>query len=212
MSETRGIHDGPTAHDPSIPDVVRDTMLRHVVDGTEVVLRAAHLSDGPGWRVVRLRDRDRLRPAFGDDDSLVTWADHVLADRDAMRAGGLVPFVAVTHDGQFVGECSFAIDARSAVAECSIWTASRPAPRASVWLLASAILRLLEARPATPWVIAPVAVGNPGPVRLFTTCGFERSGVSRELRLYDGVPTDHDVWRLEITPDAVARLRDLARA
>lgn len=210
MSTTPRNHDGPTARDRSIPDVVRDTMQRHVVDGVEVVLRAARLSDGPGWRTTRLRDRERLRPAFGGDDSLVAWADHVLADRDAMRAGTLVPFVAVTADGRFVGECSFAIDARSSVAECSIWTASPPAPRASVQLLAGGILRLLEARPGTPWVIAPVAVGNQGPVRLFTTCGFERAGVSRELRLYDGVPTDHDVWRLEITPDALARLRELA--
>lgn len=212
MSETPGNHDGPTAGDRPIPDVVRATMQRHVVDGVEVVLRAARLSDGPGWRTVRRRDRDRLRPAFGIDDSLVTWADHVLADRDAMRTGALVPFVAVTADGEFVGECSFAIDARSSVAECSIWTASRPAPRASVWLLAAAILRLLVACPRMPWVIAPIAVGNRAPVRLFTTCGFEQVGMSRDLRLYDGVPTDHDVWRLEITPDALAHLRELAEA
>ena len=91
-------------------------------------------------------------------------------------------------------------------------TVSTTTPGQTTWIIVSAALWLLERRPAIPWIVAPVAVGNPGPARMLTASGFEQAAVARQLRVYAGVPTDHDIWRLENTPTVRERLRVLASA
>lgn len=210
MSIVRANHDGRDVHSRRLRRVALDTVGPQHVDGSDLLLRRARISDGPPWRAARLRDAHRLRAAFGDDVSLTDWVDHVLADRRQTRQGSLEPLLAVDGRNRVVGECSFAIDGRSGLAECSMWTVSQTTHVQTTWVIVSAALWLLERRPTIPWIVAPVAVGNPGPARMLTASGFERAAVARQLRVYDGVPTDHDIWRLENTPAVRERLRVLA--
>jgi RimJ/RimL family protein N-acetyltransferase len=196
--------------------VALDTIGPARVDDVEVVLRRPRLTDGPGWRRVRLAAEARLRGAFGHGDeswdeqsSLVTWADHVHETRAATRAGAMVPYVFVTADGQFLGECIFTISARSGLAELSLWTARSVPHSVSTAATAHGVLRMLEHPPAVPWVVAPVASSNPGPARLLAEAGFEPGATARRLRLYDGVPTDHVIWRIENTERTRDHLRGL---
>lgn len=210
MSIVRANHDGRDVHSRRLRRVALDTVGPQQVDGTTILLRRARISDGPPWRAARLRDADRLRPAFGDDVSLTAWVEHVLEDREATGQGVLEPLLAVDDEGNVLGECTFSLDRRSGLAECSMWAVSATTPVQTTWIIVSAALWLLERRPTIPWIVAPVAVGNPGPARMLTASGFERAAVARELRAYDGVPTDHDIWRLENTPAVRERLRVLA--
>ena len=77
---------------------------------------------------------------------------------------------------------------------------------ATTWALAEGVLEVLEGPYGVPWVVAPVAVPNPGPSGLLARGGFEPSGTARQLRPYDGVPTDHVIWRLENTAAVRAHL------
>jgi RimJ/RimL family protein N-acetyltransferase len=185
------------------------------VDGVDVVLRRPRLSDGPSWRRARLLDEDRLRPSLshGDDtwdrqSSLPAWVERVGGQRAAARAGTQVALVLATTSDEVLGEFTFALDERSGLAELSLWT-RRSVPReATAWSTAASVLHVLEHPYAVPWVVAPVAVPNPGPTDVLTRAGFEPSATARRLRPYDGVPTDHVVWRLENTATSRARLRD----
>jgi RimJ/RimL family protein N-acetyltransferase len=131
----------------------------------------------------------------------------VHALRDAARAGSTVPYVFATTYGRFLGECVFSIDARSGLAELSLWTGRAVPHSVSTAATAHGVLRMFEQQPAVPWMVAPVASANPGPARLLAEAGFEPGATARRLRLYDGVPTDHVVWRLENTERTRAHLR-----
>lgn len=180
----------------------------------DVVLRRPQLTDGPEWRRIRLADESRLGPSFGHDDaswdeqsSLTAWADRVHALRAEARAGAMVPFAFATTDGRFLGECLFSIDARSGLAELSLWTGRAVPHDAATAATARGVLRMFEHPRTVPWIVAPVASSNPGPARLLAEVGFEPGGTARRLRLYDGAPTDHVVWRLENTERTRAHLR-----
>lgn len=182
-----------------------------------VVLRPPRLTDGPAWRRVRLTDEARLAPSFGDGEhawheqsTLTAWADRLHAMRAARRDGVMVPYVYSTPDGRFLGECLFSIDARSGLAELSLWAARGVPHDATTAATARGVLRMLEQPPAVPWVVAPVAAGNPGPGRLLSEIGFEAGATTaRRLRIYRGEPTDHVVWRLGNTERGRAHLREL---
>jgi hypothetical protein len=190
-----------------------DTIGPRRFDGIEVVLRGPRFSDGLSWRQVRLRDEARLRPSFGNRDrgwdeqsSLTAWVERVVDHRAGARAGTIVPFVLATTVDDVLGEFTFAIDGRSGLAEMSLWTARGVPHDLTTWATASAVLGLFDAPQIVPWVVAPVAVTNPAPSGLLARGGFEPSGTARQLRPYDGVPTDHVIWRLENTAAARAHL------
>jgi RimJ/RimL family protein N-acetyltransferase len=214
MSTARRNHDGRTSRLRPARRVALDTIGPRRIDELDVVLRRPRLTDGPEWRRVRLADESRLRPAFGHGDapwgeqsSLTAWADRVHSLREATRAGAMVPFVFATTAGRFLGECVFSIDARSGLAELSLWTGRAVPHSVSTAATAHGVLRMFERPSSVPWMIAPVAASNPGPTRLLAEAGFEPGATARRLRLYDGEPTDHVVWRLENTERTRAHLR-----
>ncbi|MBP2391681.1 GNAT family N-acetyltransferase [Aeromicrobium fastidiosum] len=183
----------------------------------DLVLRPPQLLDGPGWRHTCLREADRLKPSIGAADvdweksvSLTSWADKVTAQRAAARAGRLVPLVLANGGGDVLGEISFAVDPRTGVAELSIWLSANTSAPARAWAWRTALTRVVGLPAAVRGVVAPVAVTNTGPGRMLTELGFTRRATTRQLRPYDGVPTDHDIWWLPRTTPAEAA-PDLAR-
>jgi hypothetical protein len=54
-----------------------------------------------------------------------------------------------------------------------------------------------------PWVVAPVAVNNPGPRKGLMDLGFETAATMREQRTYAGRPTDHVLWALRNTEESI---------
>jgi RimJ/RimL family protein N-acetyltransferase len=216
MSSGGDNHDGRTVGDRSSAHVALDTIGPERVDDVEVLLRRPRLTDGPAWRRVRLADESRLRPAFGDpsaswdvQSSLTAWAERVGELRAAARVGSAMPLVIATTSDDVLGECVFSIDARSGLAELSLWTARGVSRAVTTWATVIGVLRVLEHPRDVPWVVAPVAAPNPGPARLLAEAGFESSGTARLLRPYGGTPTDHTIWRLENTPQTRDRLRAL---
>jgi hypothetical protein len=188
------------------------------VAGRDILLRPGRISDGPAWRTTRLRDEKRLRAAFGhpdrpwdEDCSLIAWTEHVMGQRRAIRAGELQAFLALTTDGQVLGEFSFLIEPRSGAAECSMWTTRALPSEVTRWISAESTLRVLEQPRHVPWVIAPVAAVNPAPGTLLRLAGYEPISTSRLLRPYAGVPTDHVIWRLENTPEIRRHLHEISR-
>lgn len=171
-----------------------------------VVLRPPHLLDGPAWRQTCLHDADRLKASFGspDDDwdeavSLTAWADKVTTQRAAARAGRLIPLILANGSGDVLGEISFAIDPRTGVAELSIWLSSTAPAAARVWAWRTSVDFVLALPNAVRGVVAPVAVTNPGPVRTLTQLGFICRATARQLRPFDDIRTDHDIWWLPRT-------------
>jgi hypothetical protein len=214
MSIASGNHDGRIDRVRAPRRVALATIGPRRVEGVDVVLRPPRLSDGPSWRRARLVDEDRLRPSIGHGDeswdrqsSLTAWVERLHDLRSAARHGRTVPFVLATTTGDVLGETGFAIDARSGLAELSIWTARSVPHAATTWALAEGVLSVLAEPWSVPWVVAPVAATNPGPSCLLTRGGFEPSGTARQLRPYDGAPADHVVWRVENTPAVRAHLR-----
>jgi hypothetical protein len=189
------------------------------ISGVDLVLRPARLGDGPAWRRARLDDEQRLRPTLGDpgrswdqDSSLTAWAEHVLRQRRAVRAGTLTAHLALTGRGEVLGELSFLLEARSGAGECSLWTTRSMPSAATLWAAATTTLGVLDGPTHVPWMVAPVAVGNPAPSRLLTALGYEPAGTSRQLRRYAGRPTDHVVWRLENSAGVRHDLREIVTA
>jgi RimJ/RimL family protein N-acetyltransferase len=218
MSTARANHDGRTSRHRPTRRVGLDTIGPVRIDDLDVVVRPPRLTDGPEWRRARLADESRLRAAFGQGDaswqqqsSSTAWADRLHMLRDGARAGTVVPFVFVTTDDRLLGECVFGIDARSGLAELSLWTGRAVPHSVSTAATALAVLRMFEHPPAVPWVVAPVASSNPGPARLLAEAGFEQGATARRLRLYDGAPTDHAIWRLENAERTRTHLRDVLR-
>lgn len=215
MSIASGNHDGRIVRVRANRRVSLATIGPRRVDGVDVVLRAPRVTDGPSWRRARLLDEARLRPSLARgldswdrESSLTAWVERVRDLRAGARDGSVVPYVLATVPGDVLGEITFAIDARSGLAELSLWT-TRSVPHAvTTWSTATAVLSVLEHPYAVPWVVAPVAVGNPGPSGLLGRAGFEPSGTARLLRPYDGEPADHAILRLENTAATRDHLRD----
>jgi RimJ/RimL family protein N-acetyltransferase len=214
MSTARSNHDGRTGRLRPARRVGLDTIGPVRIDDVDVMLRPPRLTDGPEWRRVRIADESRLRAAFREGDaswaeqsSSTAWADRLLMLRGGARAGSIVPFVFATTDDHLLGECVFSIDPRSGLAELSLWTARAVPHSVSTAATALGVLRMFEHPPAVPWMVAPVASSNPGPARLLAEAGFEPGATARRLRLYDGVPTDHVIWRLENTERTRTHLR-----
>ncbi len=213
MSIASGNHDGRIARLHAHRRVALATIGPQRIGGVDVVLRPPRISDGPSWRRTRLLDEARLRPSIGHGDeswdaqsSLTAWVERVRHLRAGARDGSTVPFVLATTAGDVLGEIAFTIDARSGLAELSIWTARSVPHDATTWALARGVLNVLEGLRGVPWVVAPVSVTNPGPSGLLARGGFEPSGTAQQLRPYDGVPTDHVIWRLENTSAVRAHL------
>lgn len=180
-------------------------------------MRRARLSDGPAWRRARLLNESRLRPAMSDghdgwdrQSSLTAWADHLREQRAATRTGAMVPYLLATTDDEVLGECTFSFDERSGLAELSLWSIGAASHALARWATATGILQLFEDPDPVPWVVGPVAVTNRGPAGLLAVAGFESVGVARQLRVYDGAPTDHEMWRMENSAATRAHLRMLA--
>ncbi|WP_157432485.1 GNAT family N-acetyltransferase [Aeromicrobium sp. Root472D3] len=206
MSIASGNHDGRIVRVRANRRVAPATAGPRRVDGLDVLLRAPRLTDGPSWRRARLLDEARLRPSLSQgldtwdrESSLTAWVERVRDLRAGARDGTVVPHVLARASGDVLGEITFAIDARSGLAELSLWTARSVPHAVTTWSTATAVLGVLERPHVVPWVVAPVAVGNPGPSGLLARAGFEPSGTARLLRPYDGAPADHVVWRLANT-------------
>lgn len=191
----------------------------------DLVLRPPQLLDGPSWRHTCLREADRLQPSIGSADvdwdasvSLTSWADKVAAQRAAARAGRLVPLVLVNGGGDVLGEISFAIDPRTGVAELSIWLSANTSAPARAWAWRTALTHVVGLPATIHGVVAPVAVTNLAPGRMLTELGFTRRATARQLRPYDDVPTDHDIWWfprttwVETAPSPPTRVDGRARA
>ncbi|MGJ9423786.1 GNAT family N-acetyltransferase [Aeromicrobium sp. CF3.5] len=205
---TRGIdHDGNFRLD-RLSRRTAATPIGPVRIGDDLIfLRQARWSDGPAWVATRRRDGQRMRNVFGET-SLTTWVEHLVEQRRAVRAGLRVPLLATHVDGRVLGEVNFHLDPTTGSAEISFWFARGTSRDVTAWVTASSLLRLYQLPARVPRVMAPIAANNPGPRRLLAHWGFTERAVSRELRPYDGVPVDHDIWWLERDADQLA---DLAR-
>lgn len=177
-----------------------------------VVMRPPRLSDGPAWREACERDAHLLRDSFvtpgltwEQSISLTAWADRVAQQRSAVDAGSLVAYVVAYDDGRVAGEISFAIDARTAAAEVSLWVARDTPKQVRTWMIGMALLRIFSLPRPVRRVVAPVAVMNPGPVRLFELLGFSKEATARELRLYGDEIVDHDIWWLNPGDELLTR-------
>lgn len=175
------------------------------------VMRPPEIADGPAWRATCLREEPRLKDSFGapgvpwsSSVSLTAWADRVMQQRAAAKAGLLVPYVVTYDDGRVTGEISFAIDPRTATAEVSLWIAEETPKALRTWMIGMSLLRIFSLPQPVHRVVAPVAVGNPGPRRVFQLLGFTQQATSRELRAYGGAVVDHDIWWLDRSDDLIA--------
>lgn len=148
-----------------------------------------------------------MRSAFGES-SPITWVEHFIEQRRAVRAGLRVPFLATWVDGRVIGEVNFHLDPTTGSAEISLWFARGTSRDVTTWIAASSLFRLYQLPARVPRVMAPIAVGNPGPRRLLAHWGFTERAVSRELRPFDGKRVDHDIWWSDRQSDQLA---DLAR-
>lgn len=196
--------------DPTSVRVAASTIGPIRMQDDLVVMRPPRLSDGPAWRATCLREEERLNDVFGSPDqswsrsvSLTTWADRVGHQRRATRAGLLVPYVVSYGDGRVTGEISFAIDPRTATAEVSLWIARETPKPLRTWMIGMSLLRIFSLPQAIHRVVAPVAVDNPGPQRVFELLGFTKEATSRELRLHGGHRADHDIWWLDRSSDLI---------
>lgn len=183
-------------------------------------LRLPLLSDAGSWRRTCLAERTRLTAAFGRDDmswdeahSPIMWTERCVELRRAYRKGRALPFV-VCKSGragveEIVGEVGVSgVDRWTDTAELYVWLAKLPNGRAvSSWALASVTLRAFESGLHPARVVGPIAVANPRAAHLAERVGFEPKAVRRDLRLYDGVPTDHRLWVMENTVSNVDKLR-----
>lgn len=173
-------------------------------------LRPPRISDGPAWRATCLREEARLKDSFGAPGvpwstsvSLVSWADRVMQQRASAKAGLLVPYVVTYDNGAVAGEISFAIDPRTATAEVSLWITKETPKALRTWLIGMSMLRIFSLPQPIERVVAPVAVGNPGPTQVFTLLGFTKQATARELRAYGGAVVDHDIWWLDRSDDLI---------
>jgi hypothetical protein len=181
-----------------------------------VMLRTPRLSDGASWRETNLRYEKRLAPAFGHPD--MTWsAAHSpymwihtwkQALSDAARRWFsclLVHF----HGGRehVVGHLAMAgRHPRTGGTEVSTWTAGIP-HTVTMWAQASLIIAGFEANPDIPHAVAPLAVQNVPVQRLAQAVGWSKLQTCRRLRMYDGRPTDHQIWFQSNTPENLTALR-----
>ncbi|TDZ90577.1 hypothetical protein CCUG62472_03830 [Mycobacteroides salmoniphilum] len=186
------------------------------IDGMTVMLRTPRLSDGASWRETNLRYEQRLAPAFGRTDmawsaahSPYMWI-HTWKQALSDAARGWVSCLLVHLDGgreHVVGHLAMAgRHPRTGGAEVSTWTAGIP-HTATMWAQASLIIAGFEANPNIPHAVAPLAVQNVPVQRLAQAVGWSKLQTCRKLRMYDGKPTDHQVWFQSNTAENLAALR-----
>ncbi|AMW19933.1 hypothetical protein Chelonae_p2182 [[Mycobacterium] chelonae subsp. bovistauri] len=186
------------------------------IDGMTVMLRIPRLSDGSSWRETNLRYEERLAPAFGHPDmpwstahSPYMWI-HTWKQALSDTARGWVSYLLVHLDGgreHVVGHLAMAgRHPRTGGTEVSTWTAGVP-HSVTRWAQASLIIAGFEADPRVPHAVAPLAVENIAVQRLAQSVGWSQLQTCRRLRMYDGKPTDHQIWFQGNTIENLAALR-----
>lgn len=177
-------------------------------------LRAPRLADGPAWRAQRLRQHERVRkywPVTGSWEqahTMLSWAEYVARHRFAARRGLARPHVSLLN-GRLYGQLGVdAIDRGSDTGELSLW-GSAGWHGHGVSRVGTAMVCLDAFTCANPVVrlVAPVAVENAGPGLIFASIGFHPEAVLRRYRPTDSGRSDHTIWVLHSSGDAVARLR-----
>ncbi|MGH3956916.1 MAG: hypothetical protein ACRDTI_23060 [Mycobacterium sp.] len=186
------------------------------IDGMTVMLRTPRLSDGASWRETNLRYEKRLAPAFGRTD--MSWSAahspymwiHTWKQALSDAAQGWVSCLLVHLDGgceHVVGHLAMAgRHPRTGGTEVSTWTAGVP-HTVTMWAQASLIIAGFEANSNIPHAVAPLADHNVPVHRLAQAVGWSKLQTCRKLRMYDGKPTDHQIWFQSNTPENLAALR-----
>lgn len=180
------------------------------------MLRTPRLSDGASWRKTNLRYEKRLAPAFGRTD--MSWSAahspymwiHTWKQALSDAAQGWVSCLLVHLDGgceHVVGHLAMAgRHPRTGGTEVSTWTAGVP-HTVTMWAQASLIIAGFEANSNIPHAVAPLADQNVPVQRLAQAVGWSKLQACRKLRMYDGKPTDHQIWFQSNTPENLAALR-----
>ena len=180
------------------------------------MLRTPRLSDGASWRKTNLRYEKRLAPAFGRTD--MSWSAahspymwiHTWKQALSDAAQGWVSCLLVHLYGgceHVVGHLAMAgRHPRTGGTEVSTWTAGVP-HTVTMWAQASLIIAGFEANSNIPHAVAPLADQNVPVQRLAQAVGWSKLQTCRKLRMYDGKPTDHQIWFQSNTPENLAALR-----
>lgn len=177
-------------------------------------LRAPRLADGPAWRVQRLRQQERVRkywPVTGSWEqahTMLSWAEYVVRHRFAARRGLARPHVSLL-DGRLFGQFGVdAIDRGSDTGELSLWgSAGWHGHVASRVGTAMVCLDAFTCVNPVARLVAPVAAENAGPSLIFASLGFQPEAVLRSYRPTGSGRSDHTIWVLHRSRDAIARLR-----
>lgn len=186
------------------------------IDGMTVMLRPPRLFDGPSWRDTNLHYEERLAPAFGHADmpwstahSPYMWI-HTWKQAHSDAARGWASYLLIQLDGDrehVVGHLAMAgRHPRTGGTEVSTWTAGVP-HTVTMWAQAALIIAGFEANPDVPHAVAPLAVDNVPVQRLAQAVGWSKLQTCRRLRVYDGQPTDHQIWYQSNCAENLAALR-----
>ncbi|WP_131815839.1 GNAT family N-acetyltransferase [Mycobacteroides franklinii] len=186
------------------------------VDGMTVMLRAPRLSDGPSWRETNLRYEQRLAPAFAHQD--MSWAAahspymwiHTWRQARSDAARGWASYLLIHLEGtreRVVGHLAMAgRHPRTGGTEVSTWTAGVP-HAVTMWAQSSLIISGFETNPDVPHAVAPLAVHNVPVQRLAQAVGWQKLQTCRQLRMFDGSPTDHEIWYQTNSAENLVALR-----
>lgn len=181
-----------------------------------VMLRKPRLSDGPSWRETNLRYERRLAPAFAHQE--MSWPEahspymwvHTWRQALADTARGWVSYLLVHLDSGQERVAGHLVMAgrhpRTGGTEVSTWTAGVP-HSVTMWAQTALIIAGFEADPHVPHAVAPLAVQNVAVHRLAQAVGWSRLQTCRRLRIFDGAPSDHEIWFQANSAENLAALR-----
>lgn len=187
----------------------------------EFWLRPPRLSDGAGWTTARLADERHLAPALNENhedwasaNSLLVWTERWIALRRRAWIGRCDPYLVVRRASfgeHIVGEATIdGFDDETSCGEVSAWVSSVDTVAGlAEWATAHIVLKAFSDPHSLRWAVAPTALENPrvtGPLRRM---GFEKQGLHRSERKYDGAFVDHDLWVLPNTAVTQANLRQV---
>jgi ribosomal-protein-alanine N-acetyltransferase len=178
-----------------------------------VELRPPHLTDGPTWSRLRLRDRQHLEnwePSgvgrWEDRNSSLAWPSQWWALRALARSGQSLP-CAITVDGEMAGQITVGNVVRGAL--CSAWIGYWVASHLVRGGVATAAVALLAdhcfAEAGLHRLEATVRPENAPSIRVLTKLGFQQEGLFRRYLDVAGGWRDHYCFALT-TEDATTGL------